>query len=846
MRRALIEPRLQAEEQAQASIALERVLWSFITAALVILTAVITLPEYTRRWLLQAASYFVISVVLLILNRRGYTRGASIILIVGVWAVLTVSALTGGGVATFAAIAFLIIIFAAGLLLGSRAGLATALVCILTNLVLAIMEATGHLPWRVIPYNPMTRWIGLTVITVVVMTLQYLGARATRDALHRSRSELEERKRAEETLRRSEELFRAIVEDQTEMIVRWKPDGTRTFVNQAYCHVFGKPADELIGSSFYPSVVEEYRESIREKIRSLTPDKPLATEIHESVSADGEIRWQEWTDRGIFDDQGNLVELQSTGRDITERRRAEEELRTSERRFSKAFSLGPHRMGIIRLRDGVILDVNDRWVQETGFQRAEVIGRSIFEMRGFAGDEVSGRIRRLLEAGKPFRDLELNFKTKTGEERVVLSSGEVFALHDEPCLLFATNDITERKQADERIALLQMITMDVAAAKDLSSALQLVLRRVCEKTGWALGQAWIPNVQANTLDCCPAWYASAPGLDGFRESTKDLSLTAGQGLPGRVWESGQSAWIRDVTQDTNFPRIEFARKAGLKAGLGIPIRAGEEVIAVLEFFLRERRDEDERLVEIISAVAAQLGLVVERKRAEDALRSSEKQLRALSGRLQSAREEEGMRIAREIHDELGGSLTGLKLYVEGFDRALSASENGGKVQSVREKIPLMTNLIDSTIDSVRRISSELRPGVLDDLGLVAAIEWQTQQFQQRTGIDCFFDAGPEPLELSRDQTTAIFRVFQEILTNVLRHAQATRVEVRMLNDASVFTLEVKDNGRGITEMERNNARSLGLLGMRERVHLVGGEVSIDGVISQGTTVTARVRLGKSS
>ena len=228
------------------------------------------------------------------------------------------------------------------------------------------------------------------------------------------------------------------------------------------------------------------------------------------------------------------------------------------------------------------------------------------------------------------------------------------------------------------------------------------------------------------------------------------------------------------------------------------------------------------------------------------MRCSEERLRALSGRLQSAREEEGTRIAREIHDELGGALTGLKLYLEGFDRALSASGNGGKARGVREKIPMMTNLIDSTIDSVRRISSELRPGVLDDLGLVAAIEWQTHQFQQRTGIDCFCDAGPEAIELSRDQATAIFLVFQEILTNVLRHAQATRVEVRMLNDAGVFTLEVKDNGRGITEMERNNARSLGLLGMRERVHLVGGEVSIDGVSSQGTTVTARVRLGKSS
>jgi PAS domain S-box-containing protein len=645
-------------------------------------------------------------------------------------------------------------------------------------------------------------------------------------------NDITEHKRAEAALRRNEELFRAIVEDQTEMIVRWKPDGTRTFVNQAYARVFGGTPEDFIGTSFFPLIHEEYRERIRKKILSITPERPLATEIHQSV-ADGEVRWQEWTDRGIFNQQGELVELQSTGRDITERVKAEEELRTSEERFSKAFSLGPYRMGIIRLSDGMIVDVNDRWVQETGLARPEVIGHSILEVSTLVHGDAGDRIQELLEAGQPFRDVELTFRPETGKKRIVLSSGEVFDLHNEPCLLFAANDITERKQVEERIRLLQKVTMDVAAAEDLSAALSVVLRDVCETTGWALGQAWLPNENDNTLTRSSAWYASTPDLNDFRESTKDLTFSAGKGLLGRVWQSKRPAWVRDVPVGEDCPRAEFAIHAGLNAGVAFPILSGEEVIAVLEFFLREPREEDERLVHAITAIATQLGMVVRRKRAEDALRSSEQQLRALAVRLRSAREEEGTRIAREIHDELGGALTGLKWDLERLGKVLA---NAKDTAVALEKIPPIIGIVDATIDTVRRISSELRPGVLDDLGLVPAIEWQTQQFQQRTGIQCSCSVKAGTLDLGQDRATAIFRVFQEILTNVLRHAQATRLDVRAFEEDKCFMLEVKDNGRGITGLEKTNIRSLGLLGMQERIQLIGGSVQIEGVAGEGTHV----------
>ena len=130
-------------------------------------------------------------------------------------------------------------------------------------------------------------------------------------------------------------------------------------------------------------------------------------------------------------------------------------------------------------------------------------------------------------------------------------------------------DITEQTLSDERIALLQTITMDVAAAQDLPTALELVLRRVCEKTGWALGQAWLPRSEGSKLDCCPAWFGSSARVEKFRTLSSGVALSPGEGLPGRVFLSKHSAWIRDVTQDTNFPRAEAARAGGLKAALAM-------------------------------------------------------------------------------------------------------------------------------------------------------------------------------------------------------------------------------------------------------------------------------------
>lgn len=231
----------------------------------------------------------------------------------------------------------------------------------------------------------------------------------------------------------------------------------------------------------------------------------------------------------------------------------------------------------------------------------------------------------------------------------------------------------------------------------------------------------------------------------------------------------------------------------------------------------------------------------ERRHAEDELRKSLAQLRALSGYLQEVREEERTRISREVHDGLGQALTGLKLDLSWLSMKLVRAQ-----VPVQEKVKAMVGHLDDTIQAVRRIATELRPGILDSFGLSAALEWQANDFATRSGLACSVDitaSDPSP-DPEQEYSTVFFRIFQETLTNVIRHAQATRVEVRLFEEDDHLVMSVRDNGRGIAPHEIAKAGSNGLVGMRERAKLIHGELTFDGAPGAGTTVTLRAPLLK--
>jgi signal transduction histidine kinase len=215
------------------------------------------------------------------------------------------------------------------------------------------------------------------------------------------------------------------------------------------------------------------------------------------------------------------------------------------------------------------------------------------------------------------------------------------------------------------------------------------------------------------------------------------------------------------------------------------------------------------------------------------------ELRNLSLYLETAREEERTRIAREIHDELGQALTALKMDLSWLRKRL-----GPEAGMFEAKTDSMEKVIDDTITTVQRLSGELRPGILDDLGLAAAIEWQAGEFEKRTGILCRVQVSPENMTLDRERSTAVFRIFQEALTNVARHAHATKVAVSLEQEEARVNLTVVDNGRGITEKEMSSSKSFGLLGIRERVRFLGGDIVIEGRPKKGTTVRVAIPLDR--
>ena len=229
--------------------------------------------------------------------------------------------------------------------------------------------------------------------------------------------------------------------------------------------------------------------------------------------------------------------------------------------------------------------------------------------------------------------------------------------------------------------------------------------------------------------------------------------------------------------------------------------------------------------------------ITERKRVEDEVKRSREELRNLSAHIQSAREEERGYIAREIHDELGQTLSRLKLDLSWLKKRLT----NGQEQLI-EKTDNMSGLIDTTISAVQRISSELRPGVLDYLGLSAAIEWQMKEFREHTGIECSAAISNDISVEDQSISTAVFRIVQETLTNVIRHSKATRVDVKLGKTDNTLVLEAEDNGMGIDAEKVLSRSSFGLMGMRERARFLGGNIDILGIPGKGTTVKVSIPL----
>lgn len=378
----------------------------------------------------------------------------------------------------------------------------------------------------------------------------------------------------------------------------------------------------------------------------------------------------------------------------------------------------------------------------------------------------------------------------------------------------------------EELRLLHALTLALDKSEHLSSALAIVLKEVCRATGWVLGDTWLPSPDGTMLRMGPAWHGGSERLKRFAAGSRKYEFRPGQGLPGRVWASGRPLWVTDVRADPNFPRFRMARKIGLKAGFAIPVKASSETIAIIEFFVFEQRQEDRGLIELVSAVAEQLGGIIRRKVAEEAFKRSRCALEA------ELRERE--RVARELHDGVTQLLSSMLFRLRGLEEGAPAPP-GGRV----------SRLLEEAIREVRRVSLNLGPCVLEELGVGAALRALARGLEGRTGTPAAVSCPELPPTLPAAAAWTVYRILQEGIQNIEKHAAATRVTLSIRWRRPWITAILRDNGRGfdadnpVRLAERWNP-SLGLRNIRERAEGVGGSVVIRSVPGGGTALLLRI------
>ena len=402
------------------------------------------------------------------------------------------------------------------------------------------------------------------------------------------------------------------------------------------------------------------------------------------------------------------------------------------------------------------------------------------------------------------------------------------------------------QQAHQRTEILLQefahLGQKLSAASTPEQAARIILKAADKLLGWDCGYLYFFSPEENRID-------SVLIIDIIDGKKTDIPSLTGPAPPTpiieKVLKEGAQLILRDESDLSSHGMTPFGDTSRLSASIMlVPIREDKKITGFLSIDSYTYGAYDQNDLATLQSLADHCGGALERIGAQEALRASETQLRALAARLQSAREEESIRIAREIHDELGQELTSLKIGLSWLEKKMGQCNCAGPSDLLAEKTRGMVGIVSQTLQSVRRITTQLRPRVLDDLGLAAAIEWQTLEFQSRTGISCETALEENSIALVREHATAIFRIYQEILTNVARHADAARIFISMKKNGDEIILQVRDNGRGITKKEMTGTKSLGLLGMRERTLTFGGSVQIESERKKGTTVTIHIPLAR--
>jgi len=618
-------------------------------------------------------------------------------------------------------------------------------------------------------------------VALIINRKDKLRIRAERD-LEKSKMELEAlNKKLEEDVREKTIEIRDIFQRVSDVFYAVNMEDRFTFVNNRAAKVFGFKREEMIGKliwDFFP------RETLSEQFKSCYEAAQTLQQL-QTMEGFSQLAGS-WFMVNMYPSPGGVsIILQ----DITERKKAEDQL-VKEKKFSD--SVIKSLPGIFYYYDekGKLLNWNKNFEIVSGYT-----GEEISRMRPdrfFADDEkkyIRSRISRVFTEG--YADAEADFLSKDGTRTPYYFSGILSEYEGKPCVTGVGFEITERKKAEQALKL--------------------------SESKYRILFEWNP---------IPMWMLSLPEFNFI-----DVNNAAIQHY-GYSLEEFLSMNARDIRTPEEAERLK------------IEINKKYPEVTHVGLWKHQKKNKESIIVETIihdieiGGKPVRLVLandVTDKIKAREALEASNETLRQLTSHLQEVREEERKHIAREIHDELGQQLTVIKMDVSWIKKKSDPANT-----MLIKKIDELLELLDDTVKTVRELSSRLRPSLLDDLGLVAAIEWHLNDFRQRTGLAIEADLPEYEIELPEPVTTALFRILQESLTNVARHSGAKKAVVKLEKENDNVILSIQDDGKGYTESFDSGKKTLGILGMKERAAMIGGVYTIQGFPGKGTLVSVSV------
>jgi PAS domain S-box-containing protein len=647
---------------------------------------------------------------------------------------------------------------------------------------------------------------------------------------------LGERMRAEQALRQQTELLRMIVEDQTEMIVRWKPDGTLTFMNSAYCRAFGGTPENLIGTNFLPTLSEAHRSAMFKRMQALSPANPVVTSLDPYVQANGELRWQEWTKRGIFDDQGRLVEMQSTGRDITQRRQNEELIKIQREVLEMIASGKPMPETLTALlkmvesqSSGIVCSI--LLLDADGIHMRHVAGPSlpaeyIKAIDGAAIGPKAGSCGTAAYRREPVFVADIETDPLWADYKQFALVHGLRACWSTPILSAERKVLGTFAIYHRRPGLPQREFVDLIEAATHTAAICIVKHLsdlALHDSEERFSKAFHSSPDAVVISDLETGRCIDANESFYRLFGLTREETIGRtGLELGLWHSAEErvAVTRELTAKGALRHIERTSKN----------RHGEAFTVMVNADLFELAGRQ--------SVVTTLHDITAQRQVEATLREAQaEEIRVreeFARRLITAQENERHRLAAELHDSLGQNLSVIKnrTHLAGQVAALPADLAG--------HLEAIDRVVTTAIAETRSLAHNLHPPHIEQVGLTESLQGLIVEVSQASPVR--FERRLENVDdlFKGAAATHFFRIVQEALNNLVKHSQATEAIVTLERDVHLVRLRIADDGVGFDGAAADQQRGLGLTSMRERVRMLGGTFQLESQPGLGTRLIVEV------